>query len=184
MSRPSHPPWFDDSNNIWWSSSLCSLLQPPATFSVLGHTKQQVELLRNLKHNFEKLCQRWNKCSYSCLTVTSGLRTPSAGRSVTAVSTALRHWHCSGWTWSADAHRFKGPCLRWKKRRSKPTGLRPFSNLCKMWTSLYNVGKAKRTLNEWLVTYCSICSYPFSSSLSSTSLFNSSCFVPTKPCNV
>jgi hypothetical protein len=31
-------PWFDHPNNIWWtvSSSLCSLLQPPVTSSLLG----------------------------------------------------------------------------------------------------------------------------------------------------
>jgi hypothetical protein len=36
-----HPPWFDHLNNIWgrlqlWSFSLCSLLQPPVTSSLLG----------------------------------------------------------------------------------------------------------------------------------------------------
>jgi hypothetical protein len=41
MSLPSRPPWFDHPNIIWWSvqlwsSSLCSLLQPPAISSVLG----------------------------------------------------------------------------------------------------------------------------------------------------
>jgi hypothetical protein len=40
MPHPSHPPWFDYLNNIWWSvkvsSSSCSPLQPPATSSLLG----------------------------------------------------------------------------------------------------------------------------------------------------
>jgi hypothetical protein len=41
MPHPSHPPWFDHPNNIWWSvqvwnSSFCSLLQPPSTSSLLG----------------------------------------------------------------------------------------------------------------------------------------------------
>jgi hypothetical protein len=41
MPHPSHPPWFDHRNNMcWscklWSSPLCSVLQPPATSSLLG----------------------------------------------------------------------------------------------------------------------------------------------------
>jgi hypothetical protein len=36
MNKPSHYPWFHLPNNIWWSSSLCSLLQPPAVSSLLG----------------------------------------------------------------------------------------------------------------------------------------------------
>jgi hypothetical protein len=41
LSRPSHPPWFNCANHICeahklCSSSLCSLLQPPATSSLLG----------------------------------------------------------------------------------------------------------------------------------------------------
>jgi hypothetical protein len=40
MSHPSHPPWFDHPNNIWWSIQvmkllICSLLQPPAISSLL-----------------------------------------------------------------------------------------------------------------------------------------------------
>jgi hypothetical protein len=39
MLRPSHIPWFDHPSNMWrsvqaWSSSICSVLQPPATSSV------------------------------------------------------------------------------------------------------------------------------------------------------
>jgi len=33
---PSHSPRFDHTNNIPWNFSLCSLLQPPATSSLLG----------------------------------------------------------------------------------------------------------------------------------------------------
>jgi len=41
MPRLYQPPWFNHPNNTLWtyklrSSSLCSLLQPPATFSPLG----------------------------------------------------------------------------------------------------------------------------------------------------
>jgi hypothetical protein len=34
MYRPSHPPWLDHCNYTWWSSSLCSFLQPPVTSSL------------------------------------------------------------------------------------------------------------------------------------------------------
>jgi hypothetical protein len=58
MSRPFHSPWFDHLNNIYgeayklWSSSLCSLLQPPATSSLLGPHR----LLSTLSLDSVNLC--------------------------------------------------------------------------------------------------------------------------------
>jgi len=37
MHRPSHPPWFDHSNNIWWGVQVMKLLimqPPPASFLI------------------------------------------------------------------------------------------------------------------------------------------------------
>jgi hypothetical protein len=44
---PSQPPWFDHPNNISWSSSLCSLHQPPTTSSLLGSNIHPSTLLSN-----------------------------------------------------------------------------------------------------------------------------------------
>jgi hypothetical protein len=52
IPRPSHPPWFDHPNNIWWSSSLCSLLQDPATSSLISPNI----LLSTLSQNTFNLC--------------------------------------------------------------------------------------------------------------------------------
>jgi hypothetical protein len=59
IPRPSHPPWFDHPNNIWWSSSLCSLLQPPAISSLLGPNI----FLSTLFSHPQPICVRpsWNK---------------------------------------------------------------------------------------------------------------------------
>jgi hypothetical protein len=47
MTRPPHSSWFDHPNIIWWSlsSSLCSLLHSPVTYSLLGPNIQ----LRTIK---------------------------------------------------------------------------------------------------------------------------------------
>jgi len=61
MLHPSHPPWFDHPNSIWWSvqvrsSSLCCLLQPPVTCSLSLSLLLPNILLSNMFLNTPNLC--------------------------------------------------------------------------------------------------------------------------------
>jgi len=67
MPHSSRSPWFDHPNNILWSSSLCSLLQPLSTSSLLGPNI----LLSTLFSDTFTLCSSYSardKVSYTCKT--------------------------------------------------------------------------------------------------------------------
>jgi hypothetical protein len=68
MSHPSHPPWFDHPDNIWWSVKVIKLLivqSFPSSCPLVWetklhtHTKQQVKLWSCIFYYFKFLEKRW-----------------------------------------------------------------------------------------------------------------------------